>query len=90
MLLSSMQGQMDNYVQFDSTAITNPVSMSFNDLATNFVTGMGSVVPENITPIRWANAIGGYGYDLPRYAMSQFSTPRSDRQLIGNILGGQQ
>jgi len=89
MLLSSMQGQVDNYVQFDPTAIQNTGVTSFNDVANSFITGMGSVRPEEVTPINWANAISGYGYNLPQYTMSKFSQPRSNRQVIGNLLGAQ-
>ena len=67
MLMNSIQGQMDNYVTFDNIAATRPVT-SHNDLAAAFSSGFGSVTPESVSPMAWANAQQAYGYNLGAHA----------------------
>lgn len=67
MLMNSIQGQMDNYVTFDNIAAARPVA-SHNDLAAAFSSGFGSVTPESVSPMAWANAQQAYGYNLSAHA----------------------
>lgn len=67
MLVNTLQGQMDNFTQFDARAISGQVN-SHNDVARMFSSGFGSVTPPNVNDISWANAQDAYGFNFPSFA----------------------